>query len=269
MRQPRRHRLAGACIHRRRRCSHLHHLLRDSGPARRQHPAGLCIACWRAWPDPLIRPRRASARARVAQISVSLVLLVGALLFVRSFYNLMTFDPGMREERIIAAFIGFFQSHIPKERYLDFQKQLVDEIRSVPGVLSVAETTNPPLLGGSWTHGVHIGAAQGDSKFTWVGPEYFQTMGIPIVRGRGLNSTDTANSARVTVGERDVCAPVSRRRRSIGVALRTNSEPDYASTVYSDINLSPRTRDIATAEALRRRCVVLTNSKRRRAVCGV
>jgi hypothetical protein len=135
----------------------------------------------------------------VAQISVSLVLLVGALLFVRSFYNLMTFDPGMREERIIAAFIGFFQSHIPKERYLDFQKQLVDEIRSVPGVLSVAETTNPPLLGGSWTHGVHIGAAQGDSKFTWVGPEYFQTMGIPIVRGRGLNSTDTANSARVTV----------------------------------------------------------------------
>jgi predicted permease len=178
----------------------------------------------------------------VAQISVSLVLLVGALLFVRSFYNLMTFDPGMREERITVAFIGFFQSHIPKESCLDFQKQLVDEIRTVPGVLSAAETTNAPLLGGSWTHGVRIGAAQGDSKFTWVGPAYFQTMGIPIVRGRGLNFSDTASSARVAVVNETFVRRFLAGADPIGMAMRTNPEPDYPSTVYTIVGTIPDTK---------------------------
>jgi len=178
----------------------------------------------------------------VAQISLSLVLLMGALLFVRSFYNLMTFDPGMREEGITAAFIGFLQSHIPEERYLDFHKHLVDEIRGVPGVLSAAQTTNPPLLGGSWTHGVHIGVGEGDSKFTWVGHEYFRTMGIPIIRGRGLGSTDTANSARVAVVNETFVRRFLGGADPIGVAMRTNPEPGYPSTVYTIVGVIPDTK---------------------------
>ena len=70
----------------------------------------------------------------VAQISVSLVLLVGAFLFVHSFYNLMTFNPGMREEGITLAFLSFQQSHVPPEGRAEFKRQLLDEVRSVPGV---------------------------------------------------------------------------------------------------------------------------------------
>lgn len=150
----------------------------------------------------------------VAQIAVSLVLLVGALLFVRSFHRLMTFDPGMREEGVTAAFIGFQQSNIPPERYLQFQQQLVEEVRAMPGVLSAATTTNPPLVGGSWTHGIQIGSAHGDSKFTWVGPECFRTMGIPLLRGRGFSPSDTSGLGTRGGGQRDICPPVCRRRRS-------------------------------------------------------
>jgi predicted permease len=178
----------------------------------------------------------------IAQISVSLVLLVGAFLFVRSFHNLMTFDPGIREEGVTAAFIGFVQSDIPKERYLDFQKQLVDEIREAPGVLSAAETTNPPLLGGSWTHGIHIGAADGTSTFTWVGPEYFKTMGIPILRGRGLSSTDTANSARVAVVNETFVRQFLGGANPIGLPLRTSPEPNYPSNVYTIVGVIPDTK---------------------------
>ncbi len=178
----------------------------------------------------------------IAQISVSLVLLVGALLFVRSFHNLTTFDPGMREEGITAAFIGFVQSHIPKERYLDFKKQLVDEIRGVPGVSSAAETTNPPLLGGSWTHGIQIGAAYGESKFTWVGAEYFKTMGIPIIRGRGLSSNDRANSTGVAVVNEAFVRRFLSGADPIGLAMRTSPEPDYPSTVYTIVGVIPDTK---------------------------
>src|SRR5439155_19396981 len=71
----------------------------------------------------------------VTQMTVSLVLLVAALLFVRSFRNLMTFDPGMREGGITLAFLGFQQSRLQPDRYEPFQEELLDEIRSTPGIL--------------------------------------------------------------------------------------------------------------------------------------
>src|SRR6185295_11979398 len=64
----------------------------------------------------------------VTQIAVSLVLLAGAFLFVRSFRNLMTLDPGMRESGITMAFIEYNDSHVPPERNEEFKRQLVEEI---------------------------------------------------------------------------------------------------------------------------------------------
>ncbi len=100
----------------------------------------------------------------VMQIAVSLVLLVGALLFVRSFRKLIMFDPGMREANITVAILGFQQAHIAKDQYKDFQRQLLEEVRSIPGVLSAATTTNMPLVGGSWGHDIHIGSKEGAFK---------------------------------------------------------------------------------------------------------
>lgn len=148
----------------------------------------------------------------VTQISVSLVLLVAALLFVRSFRNLMTFDPGMRESGITAGFLGFWQSNLPPHRWLEFKRELLDEVRATPGVLDAATTTNSPLLGSSWEHGVRLGSVEGDSKFTWVSPGYFNTMGIPVVRGRGFSQSDTAASTRVAVVNHTFVRRFVRRR---------------------------------------------------------
>jgi len=178
----------------------------------------------------------------VTQISVSLVLLVAALLFVRSFRNLMTFDPGMRESGITAGFLGFWQSNLPAQRWLDFKRELLDEVRATPGVLNAATTTNSPLLGSSWEHGVHIGALEGDSKFTWVSPGYFDTMGIPVVRGRGFTENDTANSTRVAVVNRTFGRKYLSGADPIGQNLRTIQEPNYPSTVYEIVGVIPDTQ---------------------------
>ncbi|HEX3473194.1 MAG TPA: ABC transporter permease [Silvibacterium sp.] len=176
----------------------------------------------------------------IAQISISMVLLVAALLFVRSFRNLMTLNPGMREHGIIIAHIGFSLSHISPDE--EFKRQLVDEVRAIPGVNDAATTTNDPLMGGSWTHGIHVGSAEGSSKFTWVSPEYFQTMGIPLLTGRMFADTDTASSPRVAIVNQTFIRQFVGNDNPIGKTVRTLPEPNYPTTVLEIIGTIPDTK---------------------------
>ncbi len=178
----------------------------------------------------------------VTQIAISLVLLVGALLFVRSFRNLMAFDPGMRESGITAAFLGFWQSNIPKERWQDFQRELLEEVQSTPGVISAAITTNVPLSGSSWEHGLEIGSERGTSKFTWVSPDYFSTMAIPIIKGRGFTREDTPSSPRVALVNNTFVRRFLPGVNPIGQTLRTEAEPGYPSTVFEIVGVIADTR---------------------------
>jgi predicted permease len=178
----------------------------------------------------------------VTQISVSLLLLVGALLFVRSFRNLMTFNPGMRESGITFAFFGYWQSNLPADRWAPFERELLEEVQATPGVLSAATTTNVPLWGGSWTHSVRVGASEAESKFTWVSPDYFATMGIPVIRGRGFNRNDTVTSQRVAVVNQAFARRLTGGADPIGQTLRTAQEPNYPSTVYEIVGVIPDTR---------------------------
>ncbi len=178
----------------------------------------------------------------VTQIAVSLVLLVAAFSFVRSFRNLLRFDPGMRERGITFAFVGFVQSHVTPDRYADFKRQLLEEVRSLPGILGAATTTNVPLLGGSWAHTIRCGSAEGESKFTWVSPGYFQTMGIPLVMGREFNQNDTGTSQRVAVVNQTFIRRFLGGANPIGKTLRTSPEPGYPSTVYQVVGVIPDTK---------------------------
>jgi predicted permease len=178
----------------------------------------------------------------VTQISISLVLLFGALLFVRSFRNLLTIDPGMREKGITTVFLEFADSHVAPEHDEDFKRELLNEVRSVPGILDAATTTNQPLSGGSWTHGIQIGSAKGASKFTWVSPDYFQTMAIPLLRGRGLNDSDTATSPRVAIVNQRFIREFLNGSDPLGRTLRTSPEPEYPATTYQIVGVIPDTK---------------------------
>ncbi len=178
----------------------------------------------------------------VAQISISMVLLVCALLFVRSFRSLMTLNPGMREHGITIAHIGFPLMHVERDHYEAFKRQLLEEVRAVPSVKSAATTTNDPLLGATWGHHVRVGSADGPSQFTWVSPEYFQTMGIPLLTGRTFSDTDTATSPRVAIVNQMFVRKFIASGDPIGTMIRTMSEPDYPSTVFEIVGTIPDTK---------------------------
>ncbi len=178
----------------------------------------------------------------VAQIAVSLVLLVGAFLFVRSFRNLMTFDPGMREGGITTAFIEFERSPVAPDHHEEFRQQLLDDVRSMPGVLSAATTTFVPLVGGNWSHFVRVGPVDWWSRFAAVSPGYFQTMGIPLLTGRDFNQNDTAISPRVAVVNLTLVRQCLGGADPIGKTLRTKPEPGYPSTAYEIVGVIPDTQ---------------------------
>ncbi len=178
----------------------------------------------------------------VSQIAVSVVLLVGALLFVRSFWNLMSVDPGFQEKGVLLAILEFRRMVMPPERTTAFIHELLAETRAVPQVESAATSTHIPLNGSSWNLGVHVNTAEGQSRFTWVSPGYFQTMEIPLLAGRDFTERDTRASPKVAVVNEAFVKKYAARANPIGKVIRTNGEPGYPETEYEIVGLVRDTR---------------------------
>jgi predicted permease len=169
----------------------------------------------------------------VFQVAVSLVLVVGALLFVRSFRNLTSIDPGMRLEHVKLAIAGFSRPGLTPEGSQQIRTTLLERVQALPDVQSAATSTIIPLTGMSWTHSVRVPSAGGEkrgaSKFTWVSPGYFETMQVPLVKGRLFDRRDTTSSAPVAVVNETFVRQFLDPATAIGSHVRTLAEPEYPS----------------------------------------
>jgi predicted permease len=165
----------------------------------------------------------------VSQVALAMVLLVSALLFVRSFRNLMTFDPGFRKDGILVGFVNLRHLHLSApEKYDAVMRQLVEQLRLIPGVESVATSTHDPLDGSTWSLVIRAGEAESSSKFTWVSPGYFQTMGVSILAGRDFNDRDTRTSPCVVVVNQTLVSRfLGAAEDPVGKTIRTVREPGY------------------------------------------
>jgi putative ABC transport system permease protein len=183
----------------------------------------------------------------VAQVAVSLVLVVSALLFVRSFRNLMLVATGFEQDRTAVVWALDRQaSDLPIEQRIAFQKRLTDEIASVPGVAAAGAGTHIPLSGGSWWHFFHVpGSASSErqgSRFNYVSPGYFRTLRIPILSGRDFEDRDTAASRRVMVVNESFARGHLEGMNSLGATIRTVAEAGYPETTYEIVGVVGNTK---------------------------
>jgi predicted permease len=178
----------------------------------------------------------------ITQIAVSMVLLVAALLFVRSYRNLMTLDPGMRESGIVLGYFDFPALDIKPENEAEFKRRLVEDVRAIPGIQNAATTTNTPLNGTTWGHTVHVGALEGDSRFTYVGPGYFATMAIPLLTGRGFSDSDTNATPLVLVVNQAFVRKYIEAAQPSGKLVHVMPEPQYPERTYQIVGTIPDTR---------------------------
>jgi predicted permease len=182
----------------------------------------------------------------VLQIAVSLTLLVGAFLFVRSFRNLTTMDAGFQQRGILFAFSDFGRLKLPANQMAPYQKKVLEQVRSIPQVESAAASTVMPLSGSSWTQGVRAqgreGELRGPAKFTYVSPEYFKTMEIPAFAGRDFNDFDTAASTRVMIVNEAFVRRFIPSGNPLGAKIRSVAEPGYPETLYEVVGLVKDTK---------------------------
>jgi predicted permease len=189
------------------------------------------------------RERFSVQRAMViTQIAVSMVLLVGALLFVRSYRNLLTLNPGMRERGIMVGFLGFWSANIKPEYIAAYKRQLVDDVRNLPGIENAAATTNVPLKGSTWGHEVEIGSLNGPSRFTYVSPSFFATLGIPLLEGRNFTAQDTNDNPLVLIVNQAFVRKYVSAPSPLGVQVQVRPEPQYPARTYEIVGVVPDTK---------------------------
>src|SRR5205814_9347247 len=123
----------------------------------------------------------------VMQVSLSLVLLAGAFLFVRSLQKLLDIQPGFRPEGIVAVSVDLRPAHYSKERLPVIYREILEALRARTGALSAAQVGWTPVSGSSWDENTWAdgsSAARLDCLFNATGPGYFRTMETGFLAGR-------------------------------------------------------------------------------------
>jgi putative ABC transport system permease protein len=143
----------------------------------------------------------------ISEVALSLVLLIGAGLMIRSFWKLQNVDPGFdtRNGLTMSVVLNYIRYSEPRQ-WLAFCDRAIEQIRAVPGVVSVGATTKVPLTGGGSTQPFTIEgrpagaiAEQPMAQTRYVTPDYFQTIGIPLRQGRFFDDHDRDKSVPVII----------------------------------------------------------------------
>ncbi len=144
----------------------------------------------------------------VAQIALGLVLLSGAGLLAGGFLHLMRRDPGFQPHGLVSFDVALPEALQQGSKHLDFGDALLDRLRQLPGVVSAAAAMPLPLTGTEINVEFDIEgrpstpSSKPVSDIAVVSPGYFQTMGVPLLEGRGFAETDDARSQPVLVVNR-------------------------------------------------------------------
>jgi predicted permease len=140
----------------------------------------------------------------VAEIAATVVLLVAAGLLTRALWNVQAIDPGFRADNVLTARTALpLPKYAPTERRQQFYDRVLEDVRALPGVTGAAYASFLPMVmrGGIWpvTLGGRDDPEAGTVSLRMITPGYFDTMGIPLVRGRDVATGDTMQAPFVAV----------------------------------------------------------------------
>jgi macrolide transport system ATP-binding/permease protein len=171
------------------------------------------------------RGRRAWVRSGlvVMQVSLSFVLLVGAGLLLQSLQRIRNTSPGFSTHEVLETTVNLVQAGYEAQRAQNFQDELLDHVKALSGVESAAFARMTPLSYGSFSSTpIAVDGYQPPPEerpivqYNEVGPDYFATMGIPLVSGREFNRADDEKSVPVAIVNETMAAKYWRGRNPIG-----------------------------------------------------
>jgi predicted permease len=167
----------------------------------------------------------------VAQLALSVVVLVAAALFTETVNKLRLVDPGFEHDRVLIASTA--TDGYTAEQRKAFYARLLDNVRSLPGVVSAALASDAPLdVNTGWNILVQRDPSepprQAGASVAFISPDYFKTMGIALVKGRDFDERDGASALRaVIVNENFVRAYLPPGRDPIGALVVGNGNVTF------------------------------------------
>ena len=172
----------------------------------------------------------------VAQVALSMVLLVGALLFVRSLHKLMTLDAGFQQTGVLVADVGIARLKYPPDRRYEMNRQILNRIRLIPGVEHAAAATIVPISGDRWNDQFEFigGSPAGKfmSNFSGVTSDYFRTLETPLLIGRDFNERDTPSSPKVAIVNESFVKKFLNGSSPLGKQIRIEAGPGEPTAIY-------------------------------------
>jgi putative ABC transport system permease protein len=147
---------------------------------------------------------RAQAAIVVSEIALAFILLTGAGLFIKSFVQMTSADPGFTPERVLTMRVALTEErHGPEDAAPAFYANLFERLRALPGVRTIAAANQMPFMGGRSFPPTSVETVDGVTEINVhtasVTPEYFQAMTIPLVAGRPFGVDDRPESPPVAI----------------------------------------------------------------------
>jgi putative ABC transport system permease protein len=213
------------------------------------------------------RGNRVRSALVVAEIAMSLVLLIGAGLMAKSMHSLGRVEAGFDPRNVLTVQVG-----VPPRKYVDehlarqfsplaytkssrFYAEVVEEVRTLPGVSAAGAINGLPLMGDLWTKRVTLydqplpATAQGlpPIQYRVVTGDYFRALGVPLLAGRAFADTDTGDGTKVAIVNRELVRRYWKDEDPIGKVLSVNPPiqlvprgtvpPDYEPTLFTVVGV--------------------------------
>jgi len=183
----------------------------------------------------------------VSQLALSLVLLIGAALFLQSFRNLLSVNPGFRAENVLMARLSLPEQKYDKPQAQNFFERLRQGIAGVPGVQAVELCQVVPFSGdGQGGPFTLEGVGQEHEKVAWLRsstPGYFAAMGMSILKGRAFDSSDTETSLPVAIVDEKLAGMYSPTGDLVGKRIRIGGGGPWLTIVGIVPNVKNRKLD--------------------------
>lgn len=189
----------------------------------------------------------------VVQMALSLALLFASLLFASTLRNALSVDPGFQPDGLLVAQVDLNRLNATAERVAILQREVIDRIRTVPGLRSAATVSVVPISGSSGSNQVWPEGARNrafDSNINRAGKQFFSTMGIPLLAGRDFDTRDTPQSGAVAIVNERFAAKLGGPSAAVGQRFVREATPRSPEKTYEIVGVVANSNYLTLTEEL-------------------
>ena len=195
----------------------------------------------------------------IAEVALALVLLIGAGLLMRSFVKLQQADPGFKPDGVLTMSTSLpFARYSSPEKTVAFYQRLIDQVSALPGVQSVGAGSDLPWTGYDENSSFNIEGKtfpenqEPSGRYHFVTPDYFRSIGVPLLEGRWFDSHDTRQSPQVILVNQSLARRYWPDEDAVGRRITFNDQPkesDWMTVagVIGDVKDSPNSAEAEPA----------------------